>query len=85
MQSVTHSRTAKTTPKDWNPNFPYLEIGSYRTFDEKSRSTAALELTTELKTEKCTEQGRLVLNPNCENTRESKKETPVVWRGTYVE
>jgi len=46
MQSVTHSRT----PKDWNPNFPYLEIGSYRTFDAKSRSTAALELTTELKT-----------------------------------
>jgi len=26
MQSVNNSGTAKTTPKDWNPNFPYLEV-----------------------------------------------------------
>ncbi|QCE12914.1 hypothetical protein DEO72_LG10g4165 [Vigna unguiculata] len=48
-------------------------MGSYRTFDAQPRSTAALERTKELKTKGTRDTGRLILNPDCENTREKQK------------
>ena len=48
-------------------------MGSYRTFDAQPRSTTALERTKELKIEGTRDKGRLILNPNCENTREKQK------------